>query len=254
MLRKIMTVKNSSELGSGKDAKGYAPYVDLMVIAAWKVINQETLQNYIKSKCVLKKMMPKNPPSVEVPIKEMNQRFPGGIWLDRTVNEKYFFHGTSKPELIEPILCTGLDKGGGLFGDGVYLADAPEKFDQYTTHEGENGHRAMERYAATNQTYLKAPGRIFYGFVVRALLGNVFEGSCDCENCEFESQWQTPTPGRCSRCGRLSQKKGGRRIAADAHYYPPRENQEWGPLKGVEPSLSKDELGIKRYSSEGGSH
>jgi len=70
------------------------------------------------------------------------------------INEKILLHGT-KAEFVEPILCSFLSKGGGIFGNGVYLTDMPEKSDQYAT------------------SYATSDGEedIFFTFMVSALLG-----------------------------------------------------------------------------------
>jgi len=68
----------------------------------------------------------------------------GGEELDATVNEHYFFHGTS-PEGAEGISESGFEidlagKNGCMFGAGAYFAERSTKSDEYATE----GHGAYK--------------------------------------------------------------------------------------------------------------
>lgn len=93
------------------------------------------------------------------------------------VNEGWFLHGT-KPETVLQILSHGLSERmcGGKFGKGVYLAEDPEKADQYATPDSKycsegllaDLHRRLYRKGSRT----RHPGEdLFYMFVVRAVGG-----------------------------------------------------------------------------------
>jgi len=249
MLRKIMVVKDPSNLGVGLDVQGETQaYQDLQIAAAWRVHNPGVVEKYIRIKCEYEKKADGNETRYGVPIPEMNEGMPGGRPLDKHLNEKYFFHGTSSPEAVEPILCGGLTRGGGLFGDGVYLADRPEKLDQYTNHAPEEGGHVMDKFLPKHKI-AKLKGRFFYAFIVRAVMGHTFEGMCTCENCQAEAR-RYPfliLGERCVRCGRLSTKIAGVKRYIDANLtYDPLQP---GRVKGIEPTMTKDKFGYMKYSS-----
>lgn len=250
-LRKMVKITDTESLGVGRDvANSPNRYQDIDIVGAWKVHNMPLSQSYIKQRCVLGKRIQKEPnvALVNVPVPEMNKKLPGQT-LEIRLNEKYFFHGTKSPKAVEPILCAGLNRGGGLFGEGVYLADRPEKFDQYTTHTGEVGKKALDGFAPKGSKVLAAKGQIYYAFVVRAILGRTFEGTCDCDNCQAEAR-QYPfltARGTCMRCGRLALNSTGAKPFVKAHLTF--EEGAAARVKGVEPTLVTNKLGVRAYAS-----
>lgn len=254
-LRSIMVVKDTHNLGVGLDVAGDAqPYQDLHIAAAWKLYNPSIGESYVRTKCGVEQRFDPKTTKVGVPIPDMNEGIPGNKPLDKHLNEKYFFHGTSSPDAVEPILCGGLTRGGGLFGEGVYLADRPEKLDQYTNHGAEEGGRVVDKFSVPRPKLARIKGRFFYSFVVRALLGHTFEGMCTCENCRVEARrYPHLIMGeRCVRCGRLAMKVGGvkRFINANLTFDP----LQPGRVKGIEPLMSKDKNGYMKYASSTASY
>jgi len=91
-------------------------------------------------------------------------------------NEGWFLHGT-KPATVLPILSSGLSERmcQGKFGKGVYLAEDPEKADQYAIPDAsymaqglEDLHQRLYRAGSA----IRHPNEdLFYVFVVRAAAG-----------------------------------------------------------------------------------
>merc|ERR1712007_95058 len=98
------------------------------------------------------------------------------LWgAERSVNEVFLLHGT-KPENVLKVLHNGLNErfSGGLFGKGVYLAEDPSKIDQYCTPDMERAAEGSELALLHNRLYPSSsrhPAEVFYGFVVRTMLG-----------------------------------------------------------------------------------
>lgn len=193
-LRKLLEVTKNDELNKGGDVKEYPDYQDINLLAAWTVENKGVHSKYLAGK---KEINPKDVKRASIPITKRVGSIPGVPKLNQAYNEQWFFHGT-KPPFVSSIACNGLREGGGLFGKGVYLADAPEKFDQYTTHTGEGKNKILDDHAPAGSNYSKAKGDVFYAFVVRAMMGRTFEGNCGCDACN-------KTAIKCNRCGAVSQ-------------------------------------------------
>merc|ERR1712113_73974 len=92
------------------------------------------------------------------------------------VNEGWYLHGT-KPETVLPILSSGLNERmcQGLFGKGVYLAEDPEKADQYAIPDPAYMTKGLEELHARlfrSRSSTRHPNEdLFYVFVVRAAAG-----------------------------------------------------------------------------------
>lgn len=192
-LRDLLVIKKPKQLNVGGDTTKYPSYKDINLLGAWMVQNEYIQETYDTAKDQIDTSSVVN---ATIPATNQVGSIEGARPLRSELNEKYFFHGT-KPEFVNSIACNGLREGGGLFGKGVYLADVPEKFDQYTTHSGEGDKKLLADIARSDSEYVAATGDVFYGFVVRAMLGRTFEGKCDCSSCEG-------TKIRCGRCGQVA--------------------------------------------------
>lgn len=241
-LRKFLTVTRKEELGKGADtAKGIEKYNSFNLVGAWKLDNKKTSAEYRKAKQTLlgvsafSNVSARTVVHLTTPFTDNFTDLPGSTPLETRANEKYFYHGT-QPQFLMSIVCTGLRDGRGLFGHGVYLADMPEKFDQYARNEPGPDRRLMN-YAPENSTYRQVEGDIFYGFLIRGLLGQVFEGKCQCTNCPEM---------RCSRCGRVKQLRTGKNVLAMLSD-PKRTGHA-----GVNPIPVPDETGELHYTTEDG--
>jgi len=234
-LREFMKPKRADQLGVGRDVSDYAEYKDLSLVAAWKVANKEIDARYTEESEYLKKWLSPATRRIKTPSSNLGD-IPGSDSLNKNINEAYFYHGTS-PENLLKIACSGLKFGGGLFGPGIYLADVAEKFDQYTTHKGEQNGRALDAFVSNNSAYKAAHGDVFYGFIVRAALGNVFEGDCACTNCFPDGKF---TSKQCRQCGRLAQGGSGDMIKTFNNTR----------FKAVSPDLKEDKWGKMRYAKD----
>jgi hypothetical protein len=95
--------------------------------------------------------------------------------LQNAVNEVFLLHGT-KPEVLLTILSNGLsDKfSGGLFGEGIYLAETPTKNDQYTTIDDYSSGSASKDVAALHQHLYRSsaqPGGVYYLLLCKVVMG-----------------------------------------------------------------------------------
>lgn len=94
--------------------------------------------------------------------------------LEQSINEKYLLHGT-KPETLLAVLHNGLNEKystiRGLFGGGVYLAERPEKVDQYTTPDSSSNSGCEELHRRLYKNASDHDAEVFYAIVCRATLG-----------------------------------------------------------------------------------
>lgn len=105
-----------------------------------------------------------------------------GTFLDADVNEKWLLSGT-KPKAVVSMVANSVNERvsslNGLFGPGIYLADLPEKVDQYTAEAGTGGdqgwdpagNKGLHRFLYANNQNCKPDGELFYAFVAKVVLG-----------------------------------------------------------------------------------
>jgi len=222
-LHKILKVVKPGDLNQGADVSiPFPQYKDLEVLAAWRVENPVIQEEFSREKERMGKADVRLDPDKKADWRAITRYdIPGSEALDQLVNEKYLLHG-SKPQFVPKILCEGLTRGGGLFGPGVYLSDYVEKIDQYTTHKGETiPAAAADAFSSLSPALSKAHGDVFYGFVVRTLLGETLKGTCIyCRNCTGKScrtckedMWETRDGlrlGRVTPSGKQNKKKANK--------------------------------------------
>lgn len=147
---------------------------------AWQIIAPDRRSAFDKQKAALTRDRARvekqgiSVPKVQSKLNVIGQRLHAHDPLQ--ANEGWFLHGT-KPETVLPILSSGLSErmSSGMFGKGVYLAEDPEKSDQYATPDPkyrasglDNLHRRLYRAGIGTRHPCED---LFYVFVVRAAAG-----------------------------------------------------------------------------------
>ncbi|CAJ1365238.1 unnamed protein product [Effrenium voratum] len=136
----------------------------------------------------------------------------GALQITAEVNEVFLLHGT-KPETVKHILNDGLNErfSGGLFGSGSYLAEDPEKSDQYATVD-----RDGKMLPTDLSTECRSIGDVFYIFVCRTLLG-----------------WFVQT------------KDGETHLQSGLSIWSTRDKRELSYIPGVEPQMTFQSLQVE---------
>ena len=100
-------------------------------------------------------------------------------WLDESINETFLLHGT-KPEVLLSDTASLLSNGpnekfsGGLFGEGIYLAENACKNDQYVSkdesYQSGGELRALHEMLYPNKA-ADHPGSVHYLVLCRVVMG-----------------------------------------------------------------------------------
>jgi len=176
-LRAFMHVPDPQNLGIGRDVKEKERYKSLQLVYAWKVSKPNKRPVYEAKKQQVESDMRLAGKVMPLPI--INTKLDAvaaQLGVDDSVNEKILLHGT-KPEIVLTILQNGLNErlSGGLFGSGSYLAEDPSKIDQYCTPDQGLGSGDKSVEVLHDKLYrqhdLNHPGRVFYCFATRVVLG-----------------------------------------------------------------------------------
>jgi len=197
-LYRLFSVTDPHSLGFGRDVAHRGVYSDLHVVRAWRICSTEQRAAYEAKKVRCCR---------EVRQAERSHKMPQ-VWtkldttcealrLDESINEKVLLHGT-KPEVVLAIAQNGLNErfSDGHFGSGLYLAEDASKIDQYCTPDQEfaSGSDSLaELHRSLYKSTDEHPGKVFYCFVVRAMLGfpvYTKDGETNCSNGD-ERIWAT---------------------------------------------------------------
>jgi len=176
--QKLLSVRYPHTLGKGRDIAVYGrTYSRLEVMYAWQIISPERRAAYhIQRDALARDRARAEKQGVSVPTVSSRLSAIGkNLQEPLQANEGWFLHGT-KPENVLPILSAGLSEKmcTGKFGKGVYLAEDPEKPDQYVTPDTkymapglEDLHKRLYRARCARH-----PNEdLFYVFAVRAAAG-----------------------------------------------------------------------------------
>ena len=84
----------------------------------------------------------------------------------------FLAHGT-KPATLPTILANGLSEkfSGGLFGEGVYLAENPSKNDQYCGCDQGLSDSSLAELHAALYSKVAHPGKVYYVILCRVVMG-----------------------------------------------------------------------------------
>eukprot|EP00927_Polykrikos_kofoidii_P050445 TRINITY_DN44361_c0_g1_i1.p1 TRINITY_DN44361_c0_g1~~TRINITY_DN44361_c0_g1_i1.p1 ORF type:complete len:682 (-),score=96.35 TRINITY_DN44361_c0_g1_i1:82-1845(-) len=174
-LAKAFTVRKPGELHKGRDVHDSFPTYDgLAVAAAWQVLSWRNCAYTLTRQLLKRRLNARSDLDVQPVVSALDVFESADLVVDTAMNEKFLLHGT-KPETVLPILANGLNERfcGGMFGNGTYLAEEVEKIDQYVSIDADfasSGPLAdlHERLYGNGSNH---PGKCFYAFVCRALLG-----------------------------------------------------------------------------------
>eukprot|EP00746_Dinoflagellata_sp_MGD_P164367 gnl/MRDRNA2_/MRDRNA2_92958_c0_seq1.p1 gnl/MRDRNA2_/MRDRNA2_92958_c0~~gnl/MRDRNA2_/MRDRNA2_92958_c0_seq1.p1 ORF type:complete len:560 (+),score=118.68 gnl/MRDRNA2_/MRDRNA2_92958_c0_seq1:151-1680(+) len=179
-LRRMFQVTQPGELGKGRDVhKYYQAYSGLEVHCAWRIEHQGLWRRFASERVMMAQQLqragPKYQEAVETKLSTTASGLPGET--NDQVHETWLLHG-SRPDVLLTILSNGLNdrvtSGQGGFGAGIYLAEDPEKADQYCSPDPKYASPDLEElhYRLFRPEGNKHPDEdLFYCFAVRALLG-----------------------------------------------------------------------------------
>lgn len=194
----LMRVTDRETLGRGRDVKEAGAYNDLEVKHVWKISKptKDLIYNAKKAEALMElQAIQASGQTVRETHTLLSKR--GIITTDSSVNEQILLTGT-KPELVASILQNGVDPRfcRGLFGLGAYFAEAPAKVDQYCTADdpaSEDANMMSLHKCLYNDCGLWHPGKVFYCFVVRSIVGAAIHTRDGDHNMSppFDSIWAT---------------------------------------------------------------
>lgn len=183
-LKAMLSLAVPKELGKGRDMRCYKrPYSRLVLEHAWRIETLPRWKKYIADReevgNQMKRIQRLCPPGAGPVVTDLDAalgKLPGGLMGD--LNEKFLLHGT-KPEHVLTILANGFNEKycsmDGLFGAGVYMADRPEKTDQYTVpHACDDSDVKLKDLSSRlylRKAQARHTGEVFYAFVCRTTLG-----------------------------------------------------------------------------------
>eukprot|EP00966_Prymnesium_polylepis_P198854 4608806-Prymnesium_polylepis.1 len=153
-LKGVFDVSDPEQLGIGRDVP-IGPWKNassakkrLQLAAAWRIENPRLWKQYLSARdsvaeevkqLYAKYKLHRKPLKTKLDAKLQEFRHAAKEAFDvPDAKETFLLHGT-KPEVLLTVLSNGpSDKfSGGLFGEGIYLAETPTKNDQYTTIDEE---------------------------------------------------------------------------------------------------------------------
>jgi hypothetical protein len=193
-LATFLTVQDGSQLGKGHDVSGplvyHRNYSDMEMYCAWQIShpNKQMIYNFNKEQvkvemqqCEMAGHTRDLQNQIRQTIRTERVPKPDTIELDEEANEVFLMHGC-KPEVIPFILQSGLNQNlcslNGMLGAGIYLAEKPEKIDQYCTADHTHGaHPALHSRIFHADHQIDHPNGnggqddLFYAFVTRCTLG-----------------------------------------------------------------------------------
>ena len=183
-LQAFLEVTQRGDLGWGRDVRERRPQYDsLSLVHAWKVHSPAAWAAYADSKMRIKYEMVSSATPENLRKKRLTTKLdakaavPCFDRLDSEVNEKRLLHGTKFEQLLPSILRNGLSEklSGGFLGKAVYLAEMPEKMDQYpqaaSMTNAESAHFFSHALYKRERTCLDHSEGLCYCFVVRTVLG-----------------------------------------------------------------------------------
>eukprot|EP00928_Gymnodinium_smaydae_P065060 TRINITY_DN48260_c0_g1_i1.p1 TRINITY_DN48260_c0_g1~~TRINITY_DN48260_c0_g1_i1.p1 ORF type:complete len:648 (-),score=52.44 TRINITY_DN48260_c0_g1_i1:27-1754(-) len=187
----MLAAANPRALGKGRDVQHHGrSYTKLEVVFAWHLIAPERRDIFDAQRKILHRDRARaekhglSIPAVQSRLNSMAGKLPGHL----LANEGWYLHGT-KPETVLQILSSGLSERmcKGKFGKGVYLAENPEKADQYAAPDSKYDacselHRRLFRAGSSTR---HPDEDLFYMFVVRAAAGipvRTKDGKSDVDN------------------------------------------------------------------------
>jgi hypothetical protein len=179
-LKHMFQVTQPGELGKGRDVHKYhKAYSRLDVHCAWRIEHPGLWGRFASERIMMAQQLQRAGRTchedVETKLAKAATSLPGKV--SDQVHETWLLHG-SKPDVLLTILSNGLNdrvtSGRGGFGAGIYLAEDPEKADQYCSADPKYASPDLEdlHYRLFRPEGNKHPNEdIFYCFVVRTLLG-----------------------------------------------------------------------------------
>lgn len=180
VFQNILAIADPNELGKGRDTLGYPrKYTKLELEHVWRIEDPFKWQSYMSSKETVRQQLlfQRRCLSCQPEPTKLDgicSLLPAS--LDLEVNEKFLLHGT-KPQIVIDVLQHGLNEKystiGGLFGAGVYLAERPDKTDQYCVPDvpGISDASMAELHSRLYRKSTRSKEDVFYTFLCRAILG-----------------------------------------------------------------------------------
>lgn len=179
-LKQLFQVRRPEQLGKGLDSHRYREYRSLRVHCAWRVEHPGLWLRYASEKMFMEQQL------AVLEDQGFHRDIGSTSVLDcaalpgefsEVVSETMLLHGT-KPENVLQVLHNGLNErltsSKGAFGAGIYLAEDPEKVDQYTAPDPWLNHPGLEELHSRLYPvggHAHAERDLFYCFVVRAASG-----------------------------------------------------------------------------------
>ncbi|CAE7244256.1 TNKS2 [Symbiodinium sp. CCMP2456] len=188
-VKQLFVVTMPQELGKGRDAQKYGrSYQNLEVTCAWRLeYPSQWLKYAAERNSVNMNMQQLRRQAIPLQtwtskLEEASKNMPGTLHAE--VGERFLLHGTNPARILDILHQSFSDKLAslnGMFGAGSYVAEDPEKIDQYTTPDPGFEVPGLEElhsrlYRAGGNAH---PGEdTFYCFLVRAVCGacQVVEG------------------------------------------------------------------------------
>jgi len=179
-LKHMFQVMQPGELGKGRDVHKYhRAYSDLEIHCAWRIEHPGLWGRFASERVMMTQQMKRAGPRYQEAVKTKLAKAATGLpgKVNEQVNETWLLHG-SKPDVLLAILSNGLNdrvtSGRGGFGAGIYLAEDPEKADQYCVADPQYASPDLEdlHHRLYRPQGNKHPNEhLHYCFVVRTLLG-----------------------------------------------------------------------------------
>lgn len=177
LISKVFLVERPDDLGQGRDVRQKESYNTLTPALVWEIEAPSRNTIYqVKRDTTQRDLNALRDHGISVPRLATKRDAESDLCgYKAELNEKLLLHGT-KPELVIKILHHGMNErySGGLFGHGLYLAEDPEKIDQYCTVDPQSGARRGDLRELHWHLYGEdrgPPCDVFYAFLCQATLG-----------------------------------------------------------------------------------
>jgi len=159
-------------------------YTTLELVGIWRVENHRLWTRYVTERRAMREALKSR--GLKAPTFFMRKalfqslrHLPASSSLFKDVNETYLFHGT-RPEFVHKMLLDGMalppadNKGGALFGSGIYFAEDSCKNDQYGVGVSDNELTDLQSILFPPHAQIshpKPPYKAYYLFCCRVLIG-----------------------------------------------------------------------------------
>ena len=216
----LLTVPDPLELGYGRDVaqgpwRGRQSGKSLSLAAVWRIENPGLWKQYVVARDAVaedckrlrilsglsflaRDAVAKLQTELQPKLKKVLAAYTNE-WLDESINETFLLHGT-KPEVLLSDTASLLSNGpnekfsGGLFGEGIYLAENACKNDQYVSKD-ESYQSGGELKALHEMLYPNKaadhPGSVHYLVLCRVVMGCFVstKDGCNTEGASAKSVW-----------------------------------------------------------------